>query len=64
MAGRVIRHGRMDGWDMYNHVFLLCCAAKNPAMLDERRSGRAMVDSAGSAGLNGRVCVCVWKIMF
>lgn len=37
---------------MYNHVFLLCYAAKKPAMRDERRSGPTVVSLVG---LNGRV---------
>lgn len=52
MADQAIRHGRMDGWNMYNRVFLLCYAAKDPAMLDERRSGPTIVSFAGP---NGRV---------
>lgn len=39
-------------WDMYNCVFLLCYAAKDPATLDERRSGPTVISFVG---LNGRV---------
>lgn len=44
-------------WDMYNCVFLLCYAAKDPATLDERRSGPTVVSFVGLNGLvYGKPC--------
>lgn len=43
---------------MYNHVFLLCHAAKNPAVLDERRPGPAVVCFVGLNGhVYGKTCI-------
>lgn len=50
--------GRMDGWIMYNRVFLLCSAAKDPAMLDEETF------RADSRQLRGPEWTCVWKTMY
>lgn len=50
----------MDEWMdgiMYNRYFLLCRAAKDPAILDERRSGPTVVSFVGLGGrVYGKPC--------